>query len=292
MTDRWYAIEITADPYAVEALEFLFNEINSLGTEVQQFHRRENDPVTVTGYFHELPDESSFNERLSSILRIYDISSDSIRSVERRTVEKTDWLAEWKKHWRPTQVGRFLIVPEWQNMAVTGDGDRIVIRIDPNMAFGTGTHETTQLCLLAIDRNLKPVETFLDVGTGTGILAIAAAKLAGGQTRETLAVDNDPIAVKIARENAKQNAVDGLIELRCEKISDATPEFDFVCANLTLDVIKPILPLLLRKARRVLVLSGVLREQEAELIGDLKHLGVSDPTVNAAGEWISAIVER
>src|SRR5205085_3138018 len=102
-----------------------------------------------------------------------------------RVVEEIDWLAEWKKHWQPTEVGRFVIAPPWQEI---DPGDKILIQIEPNMAFGTGTHETTQLCLDAISELYRPQLTFLDVGTGTGILAIAAAKLGGDQV---LACDTD-----------------------------------------------------------------------------------------------------
>ncbi|HEY2847459.1 MAG TPA: 50S ribosomal protein L11 methyltransferase [Pyrinomonadaceae bacterium] len=290
MKDQWYAVEITVDPSAVEAMEHLFNELGSLGTEVQQFYKAENEPLTVVGYFDEPPDEGVLDGNLSEALRIHGLNNGSIRSVERKTIEKTDWLAEWKKHWQPTRVGRFLIVPDWQDVPDI-DGS-IVIRIDPNMAFGTGTHETTQLCLKAIGKTLRPADSFLDVGTGTGILAIAAAKLFDTKKRRILALDNDPVAVEIARENAWRNGVGELIDLKCGEISEHTPPFDFVCANLTLDVIRPILPLLLQKAQRVLILSGILKEQETTLRDDLAHLGVATVTVGAAGDWISATIER
>ena len=290
MIDEWFALEITVDEEAVEAVETVFNELDALGTEVQQFHKREGDPLTVIGYFKELLDDDAFTEALSNELQVYGLSRDLIRSVERKTIEKTDWLAEWKKDWRPTRVGRFLIVPEWEDLPRVNN-DEIVIKIDPNMAFGTGTHETTQLCLKAIDERLQPDDSFLDVGTGTGILAIAAAKLGQGKKRKILAIDNDALAIEIAADNAKRNDVSELIKFRCEELSDATPQFDFVCANLTLDVIRPILPRLLQKTRRVLVLSGILIEQANDLVSDLARLGVSDPIVETADEWISVTVE-
>jgi ribosomal protein L11 methyltransferase len=289
VTDQWFAIEVTADPGAVEAIESVFNEFDALGTEVQQFHKRENDPLTVIGYFNELPDASWFDEALSNGFLVYDLNPESIKSIERKTVERTDWLAEWKKHWRPTSVGRYLIVPNWIDVSGVA-ADQMIIRIDPNMAFGTGTHETTQLCLKAIDQRLRPDDSFLDVGTGTGILAIAAAKLADNK-QHILAIDNDPLAIEIARKNAARNGVADLVEFKRGALSDWTPQFDFVCANLTLDVIRPILPMLVQKTRRILVLSGILKEQESNLADDLARLGITNSMIETAGEWVSATVE-
>jgi ribosomal protein L11 methyltransferase len=161
------------------------------------------------------------------------------------------------------------------------------------MAFGTGTHETTQLCLRAIDARYTPGDSFLDVGTGTGILAIAAAKLNLSSQISDLklvGVDTDVDSINIARENAELNGVS--IELNVGSISDDTPTADFVCANLTLDVIKPILSLLIAKAGKTLVLSGILAEQRGEIVGSLSELGVSDPIVSQAGEWICVVIDN
>src|SRR5262249_49859629 len=153
-----------------------------------------------------------------------------------------------------TTVGRFVVAPPWEKVV---DKDKIVILIEPNMAFGTGTHETTQLCLKAIDENYLPGHSFLDVGTGTGILAIAAAKLASGSS-EILACDTDADSIKIARENAQANGVGDKTDFLVGPITSETPQFDFVCVNLTIDAIVPILGLLLEKTKSTLVLSGIL----------------------------------
>ena len=177
-------------------------------------------------------------------------------------MENADWLYEWKKHWKPTETGRFIVAPPWEEVAA---GDKIVITIEPAMAFGTGTHETTRLCLQAIGEHYSADQSFLDVGTGTGLLAIAAAKIAEN-TAPIFACDTDPDAITNARENASVNGVDGRIEFAVGPISAETPVFDFVCANLTFDVIFPSLDLLLAKSGRYLVLSGILGEQEKAII--------------------------
>jgi ribosomal protein L11 methyltransferase len=288
---EWFSIEITADSSAVEALEFLFNELGSLGTEVQQFHKKESDPFTVIGYFEKLPDEEWFDARLSDSLQVYGLPSKAIKLIERKTIEKTDWLAEWKKHWRPVQIGRFLIAPEWEELSNV-DPNLIVIRIEPNMAFGTGTHETTQLCLKAIDEYFDAGMSFLDVGTGTGILAIAGVKKSDDIRSRVLAIDIDPDPIDIASKNAKRNSVYEKIEFRCDELTDDTPSFDFVCANLTLDAILPFLPRLLAKSKRILVLSGILAEQRKQLTAELNRFSIVNADIRQDGEWIAAVIRR
>ena len=171
---NWFAVDIIVEPSATEAIEFVFNELGSLGNETDSLRKVKGEPLRVTGYFDEQPDSAKVRLAIVESLRIHAISDDAIKGIETRYVEETDWLAEWKKHWKPTEVGKFVIAPPWSDVIAS---DKILIRIEPNMAFGTGTHETTQLCLKAIGENYRPGQTFLDVGTGTGILAIATAKL-------------------------------------------------------------------------------------------------------------------
>ncbi len=288
----WYSISVTVAPEAAEAIEDAFNSLEALGTEINHLRKKNAESVTVVGYFNELPDDEHFQDELHYALKIYGFTEDVATQVERNEVENADWLAEWKKHWKPSNVGIFIIAPPWSDV---GESDKIVIRIEPNMAFGTGTHETTQLCLRAIEKNYEPGDSFLDVGTGTGILAIAAAKLnlrSQVSSLQLFACDTDVDSVALAKENAELNGVSRMVDFVVSSISDDTPEFDFVCANLTLDVIEPLLPRLLKKSRKILVLSGILVEQKTEIVRTLANLGVGNPEVNEAGEWISAVVNR
>jgi ribosomal protein L11 methyltransferase len=157
------------------------------------------------------------------------------------------------------------------------------------MAFGTGTHETTQLCLEAIGKHYRPGQSLLDVGTGTGILAIAAAKMASGR-ESILAIDTDADAVEIARTNSELNSVGERIDFAAGVIDPTTEHYDLICANLTADVIVPILSLLIDKADRVLVLSGILAEQE-KMVVDLIPADLAR-SVDRAGEWISVTVMK
>ena len=284
---RWQEIAITVRPEVVESIEFALNSLDALGTATSFKRVGQNETIVVSGFFHELPDDEAIQDELHFSLTSYGFDEESILSVERRSVEDQDWLAEWKKHWEPTPIGRFVIAPPWAEVV---DRGKHVIRIEPNMAFGTGTHETTQLCISAIDRLYQPGMSFLDVGTGTGILAIAAAKLGDGKER-IFACDTDEDSITIARENTASNGA-SQIDLEVGPIDEETPKFDFVCANLTVDVILPILDLLLQRSAQWLVLSGILAEQEGLIMEGLETNNVGEFTIERQGEWIAVVVDR
>jgi ribosomal protein L11 methyltransferase len=282
---RWFAVKVTARPDAVEAVEHAFNILDSLGTEISDLRQVEAGEVRIAGYFDEPPGNAVLAAAVNDALRIYGLRPDRIIAIDTLIVPETDWLAEWKRHWRPSVVGPFIVAPPW---AAVEPGHKIVIRIEPNMAFGTGTHETTQLCLEAIGENLRDGMSFLDVGTGTGILAIAAAKLSLSST--ITACDVDPESVNIALENAAANGVADRIDFFEGSIDQRTRPADFVCANLTLDAIGPLLPKLLESATQLLLLSGILAEQEALLRAQLLRFQISDLKFEYSGEWLSVLI--
>ena len=298
----WFVLEITVESSAAEAVEFAFNEMGADGTEINNLGKTPQETITVIGYFSEPFEAENAREQLNEALRIYGFAPETVKATRERRLGNVDWLYEWKRHWKPTRIGKFIIAPTWfENLEVAQD--ETVIWIDPEMAFGTGTHATTQLCLKAIEENFAPLQemSFLDVGTGTGILAIGARKLKSRvESRESrenpqtldsfIACDTDAESVKIARRNAELNQA-GDIEFYVGSITEQTPEFDFVCANLTADVIVPLLPLLTAKAKRILVLSGILREQEDLVITELQKFGIENPKVETEGEWISIQVK-
>jgi ribosomal protein L11 methyltransferase len=280
----WHVIDVDVTPAAREAVEYALMEAGALGTETNQ---REDDLLTVSAYFHDSPERERVSTALAEALRIYDLPTSSAREMNLREVPDQDWLGEWKKSWQPVAVGkRFIIAPPWAEIADARD--RIVIRIEPGMAFGTGTHETTRLCLAAIE-NYFAGGSFLDIGTGTGILAIAAAKLF--PTARVEAVDKDPQAVEIARENAQFNGVAHNIEFRVGSPEVAMASADLVCANLTADVISNFIPQLLGATCGRLVLSGILDTQLEAVRARLHECGISEPLeIMSDGEWVALIV--
>jgi ribosomal protein L11 methyltransferase len=168
-------------------------------------------------------------------------------------------MEKWKEGFEPVLIGeRLMIAPSWKLPA--GAGVRRVVRVDPGMAFGTGTHDTTRMCLEAIERHWRG-GSMLDVGTGTGILAIAAAKLGGGS--RILGIDLDPVAVEVARENVLINEVADLVEIGEGQPGKPSGQmFDMVVANLTAEVIIDLMADLAGCLAEpgLLILSGILNE--------------------------------
>ncbi len=278
----WQALDIDLAPAAREAVEYALMEAGALGTETTE---TSDQAVKVTGYFDGTPDRERVRAELAEALRIYELPSSSARAMNLREVANEDWLGEWKKNWQPVETGRFIVAPPWSQLPLTND--RIVIRIEPGMAFGTGTHETTRLCLAAIEKYFDG-GSFLDVGTGTGILAIAAAKLF--PEARINACDTDAAAVGIARENASLNDTGDRIQFDVGSI-DETASADFVCANLTADVISGLMPSLIGVTCGRLVLSGILNSQVDEVLARLRECGISDPVETMRdGEWAALVI--
>jgi ribosomal protein L11 methyltransferase len=222
---------------------------------------------------------------LFEALRIYDLPTSSVRDMNVRAVAQRDWLEEWKQGWQPVEIGRFLIAPPWSD--IDERADRLIIRIEPGMAFGTGTHETTRLCLNAIQQHYRG-GSFLDVGTGTGILAIAAAKLFPHAHIE--ACDTDEDAIAIARENAALNGVLDQINFRAGSVDDSTASADLVCANLTADVIAQMISTLVGLSCGKLILSGILETQIEMVQAGLHACGVDEFEIAQDGEWVAVII--
>lgn len=283
-TTRWHALDLITASEAREAVEYALMEAGALGTETDE---ADNNFLRVSAYFDRLPDRERVRAELAEALRIYQQPSSAVREMTVREVANQDWLGEWKKSWQPVEVGkRFLIAPPWSE--ISDRNSRSVIRIEPGMAFGTGTHETTRLCLVAIEKYFAG-GSFLDVGTGTGILAIAAARLFPEAQVE--ACDIDAEAIAIAVENARLNGVAERITFRVGTVTETTASADLVCANLTADVIASMLPSLVSVTCGHLILSGILDTQTTDLRAQLLENGVHEPSeITQDGEWIALVV--
>jgi ribosomal protein L11 methyltransferase len=281
----WRALDVTIEPEAQEAVEYALMEAGAAGTQYDDSVAGLADLPKVIAYFNVEPQRELIREKLFEALEIYNLPSSSVREMSLREVENADWLENWKQSWQPVEIGnRFIVAPPWSD--VPHDRTKIVIRIEPGMAFGTGTHETTRLCLVAIEKYFGG-GSFLDVGTGTGVLAIAAAKLFPEAT--VTAYDTDADAIEIARANAQQNNVSH-IDFQVGTIGETTPSASLVCANLTAPVIVDLLPALVSATCGRLILSGVLDAQLAMIEAGLQKLGLSDFDVEQDGEWLAIIV--
>ena len=285
---RWYAAELSVPHDAQEPIEYGLMEAGALGTEVRDAL---GGQMTVVGYFEVPPEIEILRAALLDACRVYGFGPEAALDFRIHEVPDRDWLAEWKKSWQPVTAGRFIVAPPWIESSAlpseSGTAPPIVIRIEPGMAFGTGTHETTRLCLKAIEKHFRG-GSFLDVGTGTGILAIAAARMFADARIE--ACDTDPEAIEIARDNARLNEVAGQIEFRVGSLDRQTASADLVCANLTAPVIVELLPELLAVTCGRLVLSGILDSQVETVWSRLFQLGTTILEVDQDGEWVALVV--
>ena len=207
-------------------------------------------------------------------------------------VDDEDWAENWKKQYKPFRLGRHMVVkPGWETFDAQPD-DKI-IEIDPGMAFGTGTHETTGMCVELIEDYVKPGDTAIDIGTGTGILAIAAA-LAGA--KDVLATDLDPVAVRVAAENVRINGFADVIRTRQGDLLQAVDErANVVIANIIADVIA----MLAQPVRAhiedggLFICSGIARERSDFVIEALKAAGYQQPMdIRGKGEWMAIAARK
>ena len=212
------------------------------------------------------------------------------RELEIANVREEDWAENWKKYYKPFRVGKHLVVrPVWEKYEPQA-GDKI-ISIDPGMAFGNGTHETTSMCLGLVEDYIKPGYEVLDVGTGSGILAIASV-LMGAQS--ALGVDLDPVAVRVANENIERNGLSDRVHAQVgDLVKGIDTQADVVFANIIADAV-----IMLSRAVRahmkpggVFICSGIILEREQDVLDALSEAGFTVDRIEHRGEW-SAIAAR
>ncbi len=211
--------------------------------------------------------------------------------LETRNVADEDWAENWKQYFKPFRVGKRLVVkPSWETYeAAPGD---LVVEIDPGMAFGTGTHETTALCMELLEKYLDPGMRVMDVGTGSGILAVAAARLGA---KDVLAVDIDPDAVKVAAENVRLNAVEGRVRVaQGDLVNGEVIPCDLAVANIVADAIILLCKPLTRHltAGGPLICSGIIREREADVLAAAEAAGYAVTERRAKGEWVALCLQN
>ncbi|WP_412060381.1 50S ribosomal protein L11 methyltransferase [Rubrivirga sp. IMCC45206] len=202
-------------------------------------------------------------------------------AVTVETIADQDWNATWEASLEPVTAGPFVVAPTWTEVP---DSDAVVLRIDPKMAFGTGYHETTRICLRLLADAVAPDATVLDVGTGTGVLAIAALRLGAASA---VGVDVDPWSVTNGRENADRNGVGHRFEVR-EGSVEVVPEssFDLVVCNVIRSIMEPMLADLLRlSAGGTLVLSGLLATERDRVVERLAEAGRALRDEGSENEW-------
>ena len=218
--------------------------------------------------------------------------------LERETVSDADWADGWKRYFHPLKVSdRIVVRPTWEDYSPAPD--EIVLSIDPGMAFGTGSHATTALCLRAIDRNLQPGDRVLDMGCGSGILLIAALLLGAS---EAAGVEIDATAARIAGENAILNGLgpdrvtiyNGNILADPLLADQLEGDYDLICANIVADVVIPMAPYFFRYAREggLLIASGIIEERLDSVREALEAAGLRVRAIDHEDGWAAITAER
>ena len=208
----------------------------------------------------------------------------------KRTVDGDDWIDVWKKHFRPIHLGRIVVVPEW--IDYTPAPDERVVLLDSNMAFGTGEHETTSMCVELMQEYITPESVCIDVGCGSGILGISAIKLGGAKAYLT---DIDPIAVESALHNAKLNEVDTKTVVAHSNLLDNTNvQGDIMLANITGEVLKLLAPSIPKNLKKdgVLILSGIIESRLEMVKQAYKSVGLEVIFEKRKGEWFALVLKH
>ena len=221
------------------------------------------------------------------------------RTIEESETEDVDWVNNWKQYFHQFYIDDILVIPSWEKVKPE-DSDKMVIHIDPGTAFGTGMHETTQLCIRALKKYVTSETEILDVGCGSGILGMLALKFGA---KHSLGTDLDPCAIDATHENMEVNGIrKDQYEVMIGNIIDDTAvqdavgyeKYDIVAANILADVLVPLTPVIIHQMKpgAVYITSGIIEDKENVVIEAVKAAGLEVLEVNHQGEWVSVVARK
>jgi ribosomal protein L11 methyltransferase len=278
----WIEVTIPSAPASFEVLENFLFEMGSCGTIETE--------GAVKGYFPQSQIDETTKSRLEIYIENLGALGHQMGTPIYTDIPQEDWNTNWRNHFIPIQVTpNILVSPPW--IANDSGKNQIVIEIMPRMAFGTGTHETTKLCLVILNDTIKRNDRILDVGTGSGILAIGAAKMGASRV---LGIDIDESAIDNAVENIKQNRVEAQVEIRAGSIDVVGKErFNLICANIDR---KTLVPIIEKMKKRLypdgqVILSGILEPEEKEIMIPIQKAGLICRDKKRQGEWIGLLLK-
>lgn len=277
---RWFQVQLSVPEKMSEAVSGQLFDLGSCGVQVDD--HTPSSLVQLTAYFPLTIDPDAVKAHLVSQFEAADICLSE--------VPDEDWTTSWRTYFKPIfPSARIAVCPTWEQVPDPEGGFTVVI--EPKMAFGTGHHETTRMALLGLEGQLKPGDRVLDVGTGSGILSIAAAKLGAGAVT---AVDIEAQAIENARENLDLNRVGGLVRLIHGSVDLVAGPFELIVSNMISSLLMPLLQGL--HDRLVpdghLVLGGILNREQEGFLNAVGRVGLGVEEVSREGEWIGLITRR
>ena len=293
---NWLRLDLEVTSAAVEAAAALLREIGAGGVVIEDpsappvgffdFDARPQGGPTLVGAYFPMASGPAAKERLLGLL---DRLSAEFGPVQLRDslVSEADWAERWREHYHPFRVGDLWIAPPWE--APPRPGEALIL--DPGPAFGTGLHPTTRLCLGYLARDVKPGSAVLDLGTGSGILGLAALKWGAAVVT---ALDVDPGAVRAARENAARNDLSSRFTAEVGGVEAAAGPYDLAVANIVAEVVRAALPGLYQslKPGGVLLASGLLAESALDWTHELARAGFTLLGSHRLGSWVALRARR
>ena len=219
--------------------------------------------------------------------------------IEESQTEDVDWVNNWKQYFHQFYIDDILVIPSWENVKPE-DSDKMVIHIDPGTAFGTGMHETTQLCIRALKKYVTSETEILDVGCGSGILGMLALKFGA---KHSLGTDLDPCAIDATHENMEVNGIrkdqyevmiGNIIDDKAVQDAVGYEKYDIVAANILADVLVPLTPVIIHQMKpgAVYITSGIIEDKENVVVEAVKAAGLEVLEVNHQGEWVSVVARK
>lgn len=309
MGNNWIEIKVVTNSRAIEPVSGTFYSLDVRGVAIEDpndLKLKEQDPLSwdfadtdifeygdsaavVKGYFHENEDIDKIKQIIST--KLIELKEMGIDIGEGRiitsNINEEDWSTSWKKYYKPLKLGNKIVIkPTWEDYS-PGEGE-IIVELDPGMAFGTGTHETTSMCIELLEKYIKSGDTVFDIGTGSGILSITSSKLGAGHV---VGVDLDEVAVKSANENLLTNGLSNVKILHGDLTNVLTGSADIIVANIIAEVVmglaETVKPFM--KKNGLFIASGIIRERAEDVLNVMKNAGHKIVEVKEKGEWTAIV---